>query len=761
MTTAQRRYFYFFPLQLLVVYIKKNQGMLLFWLLLFGFITKYIAANYGVPYLFLNPEYDNRVGFLSHFMVGFSCGGFIMAFNISSYIVNGFRFQFLATLSHSFAKYCLNNCIIPAIFLLVYCIQLFRFQYNDLAIPIPEILFSIVALLTGTACFIAISISYFFATGSDIQQMFGIRTADAHEGDQEHTPRRITTRVVMHKETGWKRLTGRENRDWHVETYISSFTRIRLARDVKHYDKEMLKQVLRKNHRNAALFELVVVFSLLLLGLFRDIPIFNFPAAASVFLVFTMYLMLYSAIHAWFRGWSTTILVAALLIYNTLYATSLFYPRTRAFGLNYSGKQANYSLESLKSASTNSGTIQADFENTLYTLNKWRLKNSSHHTGGIKPKMVLINTSGGGLRSSLWTYHVLQSADSILKGGLMNHTMLITGASGGMIGAAFYRQLFYLYEQNKLNSYSSYNFRDNISRDLLNPITFSLAVNDLFIRWQRFDDNKYTYNKDRGYAFEKALNNNTAQVLNKRLKDYEFPERESLIPMMIFTPTIVNDARKMYISTQPVSYLTRYFDGDSLKRNASIEGVEFTRLLKDQDAMNLRFTSALRMSASFPYITPFVALPTKPIIEVTDAGARDNFGLETSLKFLYVFRNWIETNTSGVVILQVRDRKKNHPIEAEGYMSMLSTITRPAGALYGNIFGIQNFNQDALLQYASRWFDGKLDVVEFELDHEYPDNISLSWHLTKKEKQKVINALKKEDNHKSLQNLIQLLKHKK
>jgi hypothetical protein len=744
------------------VYFKKNQVMLLFWLLLFGFVTKKVAANYGVPFLFLNPEYNNDVGFLSHFMVGFSCGGFIMAFNISSYIINGFRFQFLATLSHSFSKYCLNNFIIPALFLLVYCVGIFRFQYFVLEIPMQEVLLSIFGFLLGAGSFIAISISYFFATGSDIQSMFGIKTADTHEGDTVTKTRMVTTRVVMHKETGWKRLSGRESRDWHVDTYISSLRKIRIARDVSHYDKEMLKQVLRKNHRNAAVFEMVVVFSLLILGIFREIPMFNFPAAASVFLIFTMYLMLYSALHAWLRGWSTTILIGLLLLYNTLYSTSLFYPKTRAFGLNYKGKKAEYSLSSLQSKIANDKAVQSDFENTIHILNKWKVKNTlSEQQANTKPKLVMINTSGGGLRSSLWTFHVLQSADSMLGGELMNHTMLITGASGGMIGAAFYRQLFYLYQQKRLEDYRKADFRENISRDLLNPVTFSLAVNDLFIRWQKFKDNKYSYNKDRGYAFEKALNSNTANVLNNRLRDYVVPERESLIPMMVLTPSIVNDARKMYIAAQPVSYLTRYFDGDSLRRSASIEGVEFTRLFEEQDAMNLRFTSALRMSASFPYITPFVSLPTKPVIEVTDAGARDNFGLETSLKFMYVFRNWIDSNTSGVVILQIRDRKKNSPIEDEGFSSMLQTIGRPAGALYGNIFGIQNFNQDALLQYASRWFNGNLDVVEFELDHEYPDNISLSWHLTRKEKKKVLNALDKPDNHKALLRLIDLLKHNK
>ena len=57
--------------------------------------------------------------------------------------------------------------------------------------------------------------------------------------------------------------------------------------------------------------------------------------------------------------------------------------------------------------------------------------------------MILINSSGGGVRSSLWNVLVMQKVDSILNGELMRNTTLITGASGGMLGAAYYRELYH------------------------------------------------------------------------------------------------------------------------------------------------------------------------------------------------------------------------------------------------------------------------------------------------------------------------------
>src|ERR1051326_1626317 len=114
-----RRIIFFFPFQLFFLHLKKNLLLVAIWGLLFGFITQTLAARYGVPYLFLNPEYQDSVSPLSYFIIGFACGGFTMAFNVASYILNCFRFPFLATLSHPFTKYCVNNFILPCTFVAV------------------------------------------------------------------------------------------------------------------------------------------------------------------------------------------------------------------------------------------------------------------------------------------------------------------------------------------------------------------------------------------------------------------------------------------------------------------------------------------------------------------------------------------------------------------------------------------------------------------------------------------------------------------
>ena len=111
--TTFRRFFYSFAFRLLLLDFKKNQLLLIFWLVFFGIITNSVAPRYGVAYLFWGPEYFDKMSFYSYFITGFACGGFIMAYNIASYIKNGFRFPFLATLRNPFMKYCLNNFLLP------------------------------------------------------------------------------------------------------------------------------------------------------------------------------------------------------------------------------------------------------------------------------------------------------------------------------------------------------------------------------------------------------------------------------------------------------------------------------------------------------------------------------------------------------------------------------------------------------------------------------------------------------------------------
>jgi len=198
--------------------------------------------------------------------------------------------------------------------------------------------------------------------------------------------------------------------------------------------------------------------------------------------------------------------------------------------------------------------------------------------------------------------------------------------------------------------------------------------------------------------------------------------------------------------------------GENIQAKPILENIEYSKFFKEQGAMNIRFSSILRMNATFPYILPSVSLPSIPEIKIMDAGIRDNYGFTTSLLYIHTFRNWIAENTSGIVILQLRDQSKSYHSKSSSNSSLLKNITSPLGNFYNNWTNIQNFEQDQMIQYASSWFKGNIDIVYFQLKNDPKDRISMSWHLTNSEKSRIKKSLYLHENNESLEILKELLK---
>ncbi len=727
----------FFPIQLLIAHIKHNKILTLSWVLILLFVTQTVLKKYGVPYLYITPEYLGEVSFLSYFIVGFSFGGYIIAFNISSYITNGHRFPFIATLSRPFLKYFINNSFFAITLILVYLFSTIKFLLAQNEGSMYDIFIFVLGFLLGCAVNITLSLVYFINTNKDFSKLFGKQNEDE---DDEST---IKTHLgILHKPVRLENFFN-PDKEWTVQTYLSSFSKISRARDTSKYDISKLYQVFNQNHLNAALFEILVFVTIVFLSFASDIQYFTIPAGASLTLMFTMFVMLTSAIHSWFRGWSNLVLIALFLLINFLSQFSFFSPPNQAYGLNYNLEKAEYSYEVMDLFS-NPINFQKDYLHTLGILKEWKDKNKN--TSLHKPKMVFITASGGGMRSALWSFSVCQYLDSLTKGDFFNKTQLITGSSGGMIGLSYFRELYLQKEQNKINDLQLKKYRDNLSKDILNRLGFAWTVNDLIFKFRSFEIGGKKYKKDRGYAFEEQLNENTENVMNKKLFEYYLPEKQAQIPMLILSPTIVNDGRRLLISPQPISYLTNLKPQSNLRNNYIHESVEFSRLFKNQEANNLKFSSALRMSSTFPYVMPIVHLPSEPEIQIMDAGIRDNFGMQTTLKFLYTYRKWIEMNTSGVIILQIRDLEKNKEIKPGEKNTILKALSAPVGNIYKNLFATQDYTHDQMVQYASEWFEGEIDMVDIVLDQTEDKNLSLSWHLTKKEIGMIHQSIKTNNN---------------
>ncbi|EMR04793.1 patatin-like phospholipase family protein [Cesiribacter andamanensis] len=747
------------PLQLLIHHIRKNQILLLLWGVLFAIIFQSFGRVLGIPFLFLDPEYQGRVSFSSFFIIGLALGAFSMAYHITSYILDGPRFSFLGTLSRPFGKFCVNNCLIPILFLITYMVCIVRFQLDYEYITPTRIVLYLAGLLSGYGAILVAFFLYFRFTNKDIFLLFAEKV--------DHKLRRIRiSRVNMAKRLQVAK-TKRSSISWYLDLNLRPR---QVPPNYRYYDKEAILRVFDQNHLNSVILELILLLLILGIGFFRDYPTLQLPAAASAVLLLTVVLMVAGALSFWLRSWTFTVVIVAFLVLNTTSRYAHFQNPSEAFGLDYGKAPVAYNLQVLDSLSSLQ-LQQEDKEATLAILTNWRNKFPLNE----KPRLVLICTSGGGQRSALWTMRALQTADSLTSGGLMRHATLITGASGGMVGAAYYRELVLRqYQQQPVDPWSA-EYLDRISRDNLNPIIFSLLVNDLFIKTGSFEWGGHRYQRDRGHAFEQQLNRNTQGFLDKPLAAYRQPEAEGLIPMMLIAPNITNDGRKLFISPQSMAYMSGSGLDSVVRAESKVKGVDFRRLFAGHGADSLRFISALRMSATFPYITPNQILPSEPALETMDSGIADNFGIEDGVRFLYVFRDWIGEHTAGVVVVCIRDSEKEKEIEVAIAPSLLQKFFTPLNNIYKNWTYLQDIDNDNQLEMSRSWLEVPLHRVDLQYkprtmfaDGETPNQLkeeeieraSLNWRLTTKEKRNILDNIYLPDNQQALQLLQRLLQQK-
>jgi hypothetical protein len=749
---------YSFPVQLLLNNLKRNVVLLFCWVILFAMITGNFGKYLGIPYLFLDPEYLNTVSFASFFIIGLATAGFVTAFHISCYIIDGHRFSFVGTLSRPFAKFSLNNSIIPILFLITYTYEIIRFQINNEYTTGKGLAMNLGGLLTGYLLMTILFNLYFWFTNKDIFKYVVCRIDE-----------KIKQNVKVTRASAMKKLDIARKKQVRVDNYFELPAKFTPVEDTHFYDKATIVQVFDQNHFNLVVIELLIIAFVIVLGIFKDYPTFQLPAAASFIIFLTIFVMMAGAFSYWFGNWSATAALVIFLSINYAVSEGYFTKRYEAFGLNYSSKPAEYSVQALKTLN-DSSRIEQDRRVTLRMLQNWRKK----FPAATPPRLLFVCASGGGKRAALWTLwtlNALQFADSVSEGRLYENTVLITGASGGLIGAGYFRELKLREKLGQLTRPYAKSHREKISTDNLNPLIFSLLANDLFVGFNKFEYAGDSYHRDRSYTFEEQLNQITEGMMDKPISAYDSLELSAVIPMMILTPTIVNDGRKLYIASRPVSFMNYDMINYPEYSLAKVSGIDFQSLFKNHGGKDLRFLSALRMSATFPYITPNTTLPTDPPVSIMDAGISDNFGLSDAVRFLYAYREWISENTSGVVFVSIRDSPKLSKITPQAKHSLIDGVTQPISTVYNNFENFQDISSDLAISYAKSWFEGKIDRVDIQYQSEdyvpilqKMDSIrqnnaraSLSWRLTTREKYGIVNAIYTTQNQEQIKKLSSLL----
>lgn len=398
----------------------------------------------------------------------------------------------------------------------------------------------------------------------------------------------------------------------------------------------------------------------------------------------------------------------------------------------------------------------------------------------MKKPMVVVVASGGGIRAAAWTLLVFSELEARFAAEgipFPYHVRLITGASGGMFGASYYvRSLRAPAEMDwgdDRRAEMAGRF-DQLTQDWLTPIVERMVTNDVPGFFSPFPAPT-----DRGVALEKSWSRGLGGELDMTFEKLGEQERAGWCPSLAFSPMLVEDGRRLLISNLDLRYPASNdgqqlgYDGDrpaalaDLHRNYSHEALELFRLFP-QARGRFAVSTAVRMSASFPYFSPAVPLPTKPRRRVVDAGYYDNYGVSLAAAFLFSGKNqeWIRDNVSKIVMIQIRDGQSEDERQLreipdarrqKGIDTMLSRsleeLTSPLEGLSNGRTGTCSYRNDGLLELLNTFFvqsrneppPGQLPrerrfftVVNFE----FPGHVSLSWNLSKGEKAQMRETFK-------------------
>ena len=741
-----KRLYYSFPLQLLFLHLRSNFLLILIWLLLLMTIDGSIGKSMGFTYLFLDPEYLGSVNFLGFYILGLTFGIFIISWNTTTYILQSHKFPFLATLNKPYGKYSINNFFIPTLFIAYYLTNMVNFQWYSEFAHWEDIVSYILGCITGLLTTLIISIIYFHLTNTDI---------DTLENKNNAKIKGIFNALVVTNRR--KQISAQEDpykEAVPIEIYLNEWLKPRLVRSVKHYNHKMLEKVFKQNHTNALVLQSFSVIALIFMSAYVEEEFFRIPAAASFVILFSIIVSAIGALTYWVQEWRTIAIVLILAIINKMMGLGWFYFENSIYGLDYSGEAVPYNYTEIKKLASEEN-YQRDVKETEKILNNWRSKFSSQS----KPPLVIICSSGGGLRASLWSMQVLREADKILNGQLLKHTVLMTGASGGMLGAAYYRELYYQHILNRPVGFNKPVHIENVGKDLANSIMFTFVANDVFIPWRDVEVGGYTYKQDRGYIFEQHLIENSQGLLQHNLSYYKQPEQQGLIPMMLLSPVIINDGRFLLFTPQKVSYMMRPPYASQMGTDASeIDGIDFGAMFANKNAYNARLASGLRMSATYPYILPNVYLPTEPSVEVMDAGFRDNLGTSLATRFLSVFHKWVQQNVSNVIIIEIRGSEKITELP-KGQVKSLANYFTVFNSIM-DVNNLQDFHNDNYISAVNdKIGNQKVHLLRFTYRPSLiQSRASLSLHLTKQEKDDVLNAIYLEENQQSLKALKKLMR---
>ncbi len=362
--------------------------------------------------------------------------------------------------------------------------------------------------------------------------------------------------------------------------------------------------------------------------------------------------------------------------------------------------------------------------------------------GSAKAPIVIVATSGGGIRAAAWTAEVLtgltQECEVVPdENRFTSSLVLVSAVSGGSEGAMYFVGSYG--RNGGVPPATLGDIRQNAYHSSLSSVGWGLLYPDLLrivpvlgsVATPLFGNSV-----DRGWALEKDWLRKWAGhawTTQPTIGEWSDDVVRGTRPAVIFNGTTAESGRRFLMSSTTLPPDPRFQRG-------YLPSIPFWEAFK---GMDLPVATAARLSASFAWISPMPRSSTgEPQfrVHVGDGGYYDNSGVVSAMEWLIAAEDSLKTHPVYIVLV---DSTPGWPASGESW-TWQRQLVAPLETLQAVRTSSQQARAQFELQLATDFLISKgvnIQPVRFR----YPsDSLTpLSWHLTPHQKKNIAEAWSK------------------
>lgn len=324
----------------------------------------------------------------------------------------------------------------------------------------------------------------------------------------------------------------------------------------------------------------------------------------------------------------------------------------------------------------------------------------------VKPVLVVIAASGGGIQASAWTSQILTGLQEEIGPIFSQSIGFISAVSGGAVGSMYYLDRLYSEESDRYEK-----VREAGRSSSLEATAWGLTYPDLLRLALPYAVGPV---RDRGWAIEQAWRRRLLQR-DSTIHSWTDDVRSGKLPAFVFNATFSETGKRLLIT--PIEPLS------------DLQAKGFFSAYGGRD---ISMTTAARLAATFPYVSPQARVARSNgkddlPYHIGDGGYFDNFGVMTVVEWLQLVLPQHSKDLSRVLIIEIRAYPEGEDIQRPGNKGWVSEFLGPLTAIMSVRASTQparNNLELELLRRASQ--DLPIESVVLSPTQKGP----LSWQLT-------------------------------